>query len=232
MQDSSAILAQVTPEMEEMITYMLRGTPETQLCKKFNIEIKRKDVQTLRPRKYVNDEIINFYMNMIVERGEKSSGMLNVFAFSTFFYPQLKKSGYDAVKRHTRKVDIFSKDVILVPIFSMDHWSLIVIDFRFLTIRYYDSMLTNNNPCLNLIMRYVQEEHLEKRKCFYDIDIWNKENIKDIPMQINLWDCGVFVCKYAEYLSREAKMSFTAVHMPNYRKQIVYEICTTKLIVS
>jgi len=230
MQDMISHLARVTPEMEETVTYMLRGTPETELCKKFNIQIKRKDVQTLRPRKYVNDEIINFYMSMIVERGERASGLLNVFAFSTFFYPQLKKSGYDSVKRHTKKVDIFSKDLILVPIFSMEHWSLVVIDFRFLTIRYYDSMLTNNNPCLNLLLRYVQEEHLEKKKRFYDTDIWNKENFKDIPIQINLWDCGVFLCKYSEYLSREAKMTFTAKHMPNYRKQMVYEICTTQLL--
>jgi len=226
----NTFLAQVTPEMEEMIKYMLRGAPETDLCTKFNIQINRKDVQTLRPRKYVNDEIINFYLNMIVERGENASDMLNVFAFSTFFYPQLKKSGYNAVKRHTRKVDIFSKDLILVPIFSMEHWSLVVIDFRCLAIRYYDSMLASNNPCLNLLLRYIQEEHLEKKECFYDTDIWSKENVKDIPMQINLWDCGVFVCKYSEHLSRGAKMTFTAAHMPDYRKQMIYEICTTKLL--
>ena len=53
---------------------------------------------------------------------------------------------------------------------------------------------------------------------------------KDIPEQLNGCDCGVFMLKYAEYMSREAEFSFTQHHMPYFRQQIVYEIISKKLL--
>ena len=42
-----------------------------------------------------------------MERG-KEEGQLNVYAFNTFFYPKLMKTGYGTVKRWTKKVSFFS----------------------------------------------------------------------------------------------------------------------------
>uniref|UniRef100_A0A8D0G1N0 Ubiquitin-like protease family profile domain-containing protein n=1 Tax=Strix occidentalis caurina TaxID=311401 RepID=A0A8D0G1N0_STROC len=62
-------------------------------------------------------QIVNFYMCLLVERSKKK-GYPAVHAFSTFFYPKLISAGYDAVRRWTRDVDLFKKDLILVPIHS------------------------------------------------------------------------------------------------------------------
>ena len=35
--------------------------------------------------------------------------------------------------------------------------------------------------------------------------------LQDIPQQMNGSDCGVFSCKYAEYLSRDAPFTFSQV---------------------
>lgn len=40
------------------------------------------------------------------------------------------------------------------------------------------------------------------RRCFL---------LQDVPQQMNGSDCGVFTCKYAEYLSRDAPFTFTQV---------------------
>jgi sentrin-specific protease 1 len=53
-----------------------------------------------------------------------------VHIFSTHFYPALKKSGYDKVKRWTNKIDIFSCDLLLFPIHADDHWSLVAVDLK------------------------------------------------------------------------------------------------------
>lgn len=37
------------------------------------------------------------------------------------------------------------------------------------------------------------------------------QSLQDIPQQMNGSDCGVFTCKYAEYISRDAPFSFTQV---------------------
>lgn len=70
-------------------------------------------------------QVINFYMNLLVERS-KDPSMPSVNTFNTFFYPKLRSSGYTAVRRWTKKMDIFSKDILLVPVHLGVHWCLSV----------------------------------------------------------------------------------------------------------
>lgn len=65
---------------------------------------------------WLNDEVINFYLQLICERSKANDNWPNVYAFNTFFYPKLMQSGHAALRRWTRKVDIFSYDIILIPV--------------------------------------------------------------------------------------------------------------------
>lgn len=51
-----------------------------------------------------------------------------------------------------------------------------------------------------------------------------------IPQQMNGSDCGMFACKFAEYLSRRARIIFDQEHMPYFRRRMVYEIINAKLL--
>lgn len=82
-------------------------------------------------------QIINFYMNQLVERGEQE-GKPKVYAFNTFFYPKVMGQGHESVRRWTRRVDIFSKDYILIPVHLGMHWCLAV------SISFY--LKIHNNP--------------------------------------------------------------------------------------
>lgn len=62
---------------------------------------------------------------MLVERS-KQPNLPTAYTFNTFFFPKLRSSGYSAVRRWTKKVDIFSVDIILVPIHLGVHWCLSV----------------------------------------------------------------------------------------------------------
>lgn len=64
-------------------------------------------------------------MNLLVERSQKPN-LPSVNVFNTFFYPKLRKSGYCAVRRWTKKMDIFSRDILLVPVHLGVHWCLSV----------------------------------------------------------------------------------------------------------
>ena len=70
-------------------------------------------------------QIINFYMNLLMERGERENKP-KVYAFNTFFYPKITSGGQAAVKRWTRRVDVFAQDYILVPVHLGMHWCLAV----------------------------------------------------------------------------------------------------------
>lgn len=223
-------LAELTPQMEDMIDVWMRGPPGQQLTEKFNIQITRRDVQTLAGLNWLNDEVINFYMNLLVERGQNNGDVLNVHAFNTFFYPKLMKQGYATIKRWTKKVDVFGQDLLLVPVHLGMHWCLATVDFRDKCVRYYDSMLGDNDRCLQALLEYLHQEHQDKKKSPYNTDDWSLENVKNIPQQMNGSDCGMFSCKFAEYLARDAHITFNQEHMPYFRRRMVYEIVTNGLL--
>ena len=94
------------------------------------IQITSKDIDTLSGLNWLNDEVINFYMQMIVARSENNKeNFRSVYSFSTFFYPRLMDAGYNAVKRWTKKVDIFSRNIMIIPLHLEVHWCLAVVDF-------------------------------------------------------------------------------------------------------
>ena len=71
-------------------------------------------------------------MNLLVERSKEPS-LPSVHTFNTFFFPKLRSAGYSAVRRWTKKMDIFSVDILLVPVHLGVHWCLSVSVLRCLT---------------------------------------------------------------------------------------------------
>lgn len=225
------VLPKLTPKMEADIDRALRATPSDEvLANGFRLTVTRKDMETLAGLNWLNDEVINFYMNLLMERGRTQPGLPSVYAFNTFFYPKLLSGGHSALKRWTRRVDIFAHDLLLVPVHLGVHWCLAVIDFRDRTIRYYDSMGGRNDECLKALGKYLREESKDKKKKELDLTDWTYETVKDIPQQMNGSDCGMFALKYAEYITRDAKITFDQMHMPYFRRRMVYEILTQKLL--
>merc|ERR1712059_56864 len=150
--------------------------------------------------------------------------------FSTFFYPKLMESGHSGVKRWTKKVDVFGHSLLLVPVHLGMHWCLATVDLREKTINYYDSMGGNNSRCLKAIEKYLEAEHLAKKSAPLDMSNWTKQIVKDIPHQMNGSDCGMFACKFAEYLSRRAEITFSQSDMPYFRKRMTWEIVSNTLL--
>lgn len=201
------------------------------LASNFGLNITRRDILTLAGLNWLNDEVINYYMNLIIERG-KDSKFPKAYSMNTFFYPKLIKDGPSSLRRWTRKVDIFSHDIITIPIHLGMHWCMAIIDFRSKTIKYYDSMGARNNKCLEALLNYLVEEHKDKKKAEYDVSKWKLENVKNIPQQMNGSDCGMFSCTFAEFLTRDAKLNFSQEDMPYLRRKMVVEIITGKLLIS
>ncbi|XP_032761488.1 sentrin-specific protease 2-like [Rattus rattus] len=221
-----------TKEMEKEVEKALGpGTQEEILSTGFKLKITRGDMQTLKNGQWLNDEVINFYMNLLVQRNE-NQGYPALHAFSTFFYPKLKHGGYNSVKRWTRGINLFEKELILVPIHQRVHWSLVVIDLRKRSIVYLDSMgQTGENIC-ETIFHYLQNESKTRRDIELDPVEWKQYSLtsQEIPQQLNGSDCGMFTCKYADYISRDQPVTFSQQHMPLFRKRMVWEILHSHLL--
>ncbi|KAM6216317.1 sentrin-specific protease 1 [Rhynchocyon petersi] len=223
---------EITEEMEKEIKNVFRnGNQDEVLSEAFRLTITRKDIQTLNHLNWLNDEIINFYMNMLMERS-KEKGLPSVHAFNTFFFTKLKTAGYQAVKRWTKKVDIFSVDILLVPIHLGVHWCLAVVDFRKKNIIYYDSMGGINNEACKILLQYLKQESFDKKREVFDTSGWQlfSKKSQEIPQQMNGSDCGMFACKYADCITKDRPINFTQQHMPYFRKRMVWEILHRKLL--
>jgi sentrin-specific protease 1 len=130
--------------LEEISRPGLRKTYIT----KWNIPITNRDFERLQPNQWLNDELINFYLNLICERANSlhPNGPKKVFAHNTYFWPKLRSNGYSAVSRWARRAkcggdDVLKLDYLLMPAHvGGNHWCLAVVNFKQKRFEYYDSL--------------------------------------------------------------------------------------------
>ncbi|KJR80720.1 SUMO protease ULP2 [Sporothrix schenckii 1099-18] len=96
--------------------------------------VDKDDVARLDEGEFLNDNIINFYMQFLQDTLKKSESTIatRVYFHNTFFYEKLRPSrgreiAFDGVKRWTAKTDLFSYDYIVVPVNEHAHWWLAII---------------------------------------------------------------------------------------------------------
>eukprot|EP01060_Flectonema_neradi_P036578 TRINITY_DN7076_c1_g1_i2.p1 TRINITY_DN7076_c1_g1~~TRINITY_DN7076_c1_g1_i2.p1 ORF type:complete len:362 (+),score=32.51 TRINITY_DN7076_c1_g1_i2:86-1087(+) len=190
------------------------------------VKLTRKDLCTLSKKNWLNDEIINGYMSILSERSESLPEYPSTHAMSTHWYTKLTSRGfnYAAVKRWTRKVDVFSKAGILIPInVSNSHWTLCHVDLEQCRISYHDSLGGCGNSVLQNVHRWLTEEHQTRHSTPLPL-AFSLINFAPTPRQENAYDCGVFTCCAANCLSARRGFSYTQKDMPYIRRRMVLEL--------
>jgi len=118
-----------------------------------NVSVTNEDYNCLEAEQFLNDVIIDFYLKYIQNETFASlDGMMaRTHIFTTYFYKRLTtrppnsktkahpvednpnlsaaEKRYERVKKWTKKVNIFEKDFIIVPINEHAHWFVCVICF-------------------------------------------------------------------------------------------------------
>lgn len=232
-------IPRLTKEMAvEVNGALAQSDPNLVLSAAFKLRITQRDLATLQEGGWLNDEVMNFYLSLVMERCSGEAGRLRVYSFSTFFFPKLRgggagqPGGHAAVKRWTKAVDLFLFDLILVPLHLGVHWAMAVIDFKSKTVKSYDSMGQRHDDICSLLLLYLKEEHKAKKGRELDGAKWTVGSLRagEIPQQKNGSDCGVFACKYADYIAKGRPLTFKQCHMPLFRKLMMWEILNQKLL--
>ena len=145
--------------------------------------IEEVPAKQLTAKSHVNDEVINSYMSLIRHRSNINPDLPRVFVFNTFFYESLRNGGHERVKRWTRGKDLFSYDMIVVPLNfkSEHHWALFIIDLSAKVFVHYDSLLnrdlakfkkfklTKQIRIFAMFREYIEKEIIHKNSN-YDLD--------------------------------------------------------------
>ncbi|KAI6171939.1 hypothetical protein M3Y98_00917800 [Aphelenchoides besseyi] len=195
------------------------------------------DLITLYPRRKLNDTIISAYLQLIATRSEEK-GREKVLPINTYFYGKMATVGYEkGIKHWFKKKNIFEYNVLLFPIHNGEHWSIVVADLNRRLFFYYDSLTFSMDEQAKLFTH----EYVGHVKCFIESEAKTKLNVDfycndfDVvfinePAQHNHFDCGVFVCCYAEFYCRhDHTLSFSQPEMHFYRIQMLGEILCGRL---
>ena len=187
--------------------------------------LRRRDYKSLVGRNYLNDLVIEEYMEIIRERNRKI-GLPRIGTTSVFFFTQFIElpfeEAYLFTERWNNKYDLRQCDIILCPIHRNDHWSLVSIDTKQRIVEYYDSIIgfrkSSNAP--RIMKQYIEEYYRRKgEKQVFRIKIRN-----DAPIQENGVDCGIFVCQNAERIARRAYVNTRQDEMAEARKRMMVEL--------
>ncbi|KAK8100908.1 hypothetical protein PG999_011282 [Apiospora kogelbergensis] len=97
--------------------------------------VDKVDIPRLDEGQLLNDNLIIFYLRYLQHDLELRRPDLaeRIYFHNTFFYEKLKPTkgspgiNYDSVKAWTTKVDLFTKDFIVVPINEFSHWYIAII---------------------------------------------------------------------------------------------------------
>lgn len=91
------------------------------------INISEKDLKCLKPMTFLNDNIINFYLKYMYRCLLDDRQRQKVHIFDSFFCEALDQIDETRVQRWLRRVNIFEKEILMVPALIDEHWFLIVV---------------------------------------------------------------------------------------------------------
>ncbi|XP_025804187.1 sentrin-specific protease 1-like [Panicum hallii] len=236
-EDCSKLFTPLTDKDEREVNTLLYGSGDSSeiivMHGPSNIEITKEKLECLRPHGWLNDEVINLYIDLLKERVEREpKRFLKCHFFNTFFYKKLTCgiAGYDyqSVRRWTtfKKLGygLVECEKIFIPVHRDVHWCLAIINMKDRTLQYLDSLGGLGHDVLRVLVRYIMDELKDKSNIETDICSWVVKVSDCLPLQHNGWDCGMFMLKYIDFHSRGIEPSFSQEHMIYFRKRTAKEI--------
>jgi hypothetical protein len=166
--------------------------------------VKRDFVTVLGHEAWLNDNIINSYVDMVVEHANKKAGRNQrdktpkVVAQSSFFYKKIRDDGPQSVSRWMRRKraggdKLLEVETMLIPVNNASHWTLIVVCPKVRTIEYLDSFGGSKDVFIRNTKAWLAVE----LGSAWNEDDWRVLNTKSAS-QHNGYDCGVFAVTNAE----------------------------------
>ena len=209
--------------------------------------VQRSSFQTLRPGVWLNDEVIHAYFVLLQKREYSLActdrGRDRSHFFKSFFFTKLFDEGdtnaykYNNVRSWSNRVqgkDIFSLDkMIFACNVNRTHWTCVVIFMKEKRIQYYDSLRGDGYKYSKGLLKYLKDEWKRKKSTGHlpDESRWKiVGNKSGNPSQTNGFDCGVFTCMYADFLSMGNPLLFDQQHIRQCRHRIALSLLKGEIV--
>lgn len=196
-------------------------------------EVTARDLATLTPGTWLNDEIVNSYVKAAVKSSDSAEGATSK-RFATLnsnWWNTINNKNYSAgdgikkVQRWAKRAKIngeqlLKTDNVFIPINYGAHWTLLAISGTEKRVEYLNSLAgagAKDNAVKDVVWQYLTAELGSK----FNSDEW-EYTVGRSSQQNNGNDCGVFVCFNALSLVRGLlpTTAFGASDMLNARQQV------------
>nr|GEU63609.1 probable ubiquitin-like-specific protease 2B isoform X1 [Tanacetum cinerariifolium] len=206
-----------------------------------SILISKRDFQLLQPEKFINDTIVDFYVEHLKKIKPADA---RVHFFNSFFFRKLAdfdenrsqsidaKGAFQRVRKWTKKLNIFQMDYIFIPVNFRLHWSLIVIchpgevvnfaddesesSLKVPCILHLDSIKGSHRGLEYCIRCYLWEEWKERNNDTAEDRFTKFKNLRflrvEAPQQQNSYDCALFMLHYMELFVKQAPIYFSPLN--------------------
>ena len=202
----------------------------------FGIPFKYETLFCLWHNNLLNGDVITVYFKLLQERHSKDRKYRSCIAMDTFFWTQLTQGGkaycFENVAHWHDAESLFKVELILIPVHvNGNHWCLGYVDLYRKQVRYLDSFGRINDTFEQNIMRFLKDKwDASGKPDVFPFACMNEGNYHvNIPKQSNEYDCGVFVCKFAECLTRDEGFEFDQRDMEKARFNILCRILLRSL---
>jgi len=167
--------------------------------------------------------VVDRYLALIMKRSVTNKSIrVNVLSTSVFLFFTKNCDSLD-IKERCVGVGGQSQDLLLCPICWDGHWTLLVFDFRNCSI----SHLNSGNRFGNVLWRDFVDV-LVQSVLPLAVD-WPPLS-KDVLQQVGGTDCGVYMCLFAEAVSRDVEPCFEHDQIHFSRQIMAYELHIGELV--
>ena len=232
--------AELPPSELHLINRIYNGSAlDKVVIQRFNIKITVGTLHLLKENTWLNDEVVNFYLELIKENDTfvNSSVSERSYFANTYFYGQLRDAHgvfcYENVQSWVRETNIFSFKYLFFPInIRSSHWTLVVIEMSSKRIYFYDSLNDNctylKMDVFNLWLDREYERNYGDKEKFERFEVINGL----CPQQPNGNDCGVYILAFVLLRYRDLDLyEFHQRHVPSMRKRIALSLAKGLLLV-
>ncbi|KAG1041095.1 hypothetical protein G6F43_012170 [Rhizopus delemar] len=176
-----------------------------------------EDIERLKKGRFLNDTIINICPRIWQDEYPNDK----IYVYTSFFFTKLKEcktpEGLSSLSRWTRGVNLFEKDLLIIPVAEHKHWFLVLVanpgacigsptvtgsrfdngklDKQKPYIMVIDSLGGSQHYVRDLVTKYLKSEAKKKHKVEESSFITPQFVQVESPIQDNHYDCGVY-CLY------------------------------------
>lgn len=193
---ATSLIWGLTEEELTIVTKAINGegADEEVVAQIDNKSVQRHLMRCLQPGEWLNDEVIDYFFVLLAKRDEElchqDSQRKPCHFFKSLFMTMLfnPENKVERWSENVKGKDIFELSKIFFPIKKNQmHWLCAVAFMDEKRIQIYDSLGSTGMYFLENIFRYIQDEHLEKKKTTLpDVDQWKLVPCaEDTPSQHN-----------------------------------------------